>query len=125
MLRFPSRPLLSATLSSSCSSLLVALLPKCPVCLMMLLAPLGIKLPGSRWFLEYAVAMLAAIPLAFFLTPACRRCGLRPLLFALAGLAVITIGRLAADSLVLVAVGVLAMVAAAIFTVRPAEACGK
>jgi len=125
VLRFPSRPLLSATLSSSCSSLLVALLPKCPVCLMMLLAPLGIKLPGSRWFLEYAVAMLAAIPLAFFLTPACRRCGLRPLLFALAGLAVITIGRLAADSLVLVAVGVLAMVAAAIFTVRPAEACGK
>lgn len=125
MPRFPARPFLSATLSSSCSSLLVALLPKCPVCLVMLLAPLGIKVPGSRWFLEYAIVMLAAIPLAFFLTPACRRCGLRPLLFAIAGLTIMTIGRLAADSLVLIGIGALAMVGAAIFMARPAEACGK
>lgn len=91
----------------------------------MLLAPLGIKLPGSGWFLEYAIVMLAAIPLAFVLTPACRRCGLRPLLFALAGLAIMTIGRLAADSLALIAIGALVMVATAVFTARPVEACGK
>lgn len=116
---------MSATLSSSFSSLLVALLPKCPVCLVMMLAPLGIKLPGSRWFLEYAIVMVAAIPLAFFLTPACRRCGMRPLLFALAGLAIMTVGRLAADSLILIGIGAFSMVAGAVFTVRPAETCEK
>ncbi|HEX4278008.1 MAG TPA: hypothetical protein VHZ74_21790, partial [Bryobacteraceae bacterium] len=50
--------------SSSLSSLIFAFLPKCPACLVLLLAPLGIKVPGSKWFLAYAILMVAGIPLA-------------------------------------------------------------
>ena len=49
-------------LSSSFSSLIFAVLPKCPACLVVLLAPLGIKVPGSRWFLAYACVFAAGIP---------------------------------------------------------------
>lgn len=105
-------------LSSSLSSLIFAFLPKCPACLVLLLAPLGIKAPGSRWFLAYVMVMLAGIPLAFFLTPACRRCGYKPLLLALAGLAIMTIGRIELDSLVLTMVGAAVMFAAAFWMAR-------
>jgi hypothetical protein len=115
----------SATLSSSGSSLVFALMPKCPACLMVLLAPIGIKVPGSRWFLAYAILMLAALPLAFFLTPACRKCGARPLLLALGGLAIMTIGRVTADSVAIMVVGAMAMFGAALWTVRLSSAAGK
>jgi hypothetical protein len=105
-------------LSSSFSSLIFAFLPKCPACLVLLLAPLGIKVPGSKLFLAYAIVMLAGIPLAFFLTPACRRCGTRPLFLALGGLAIMTIGRVALDSLVVMAIGALALFGASIWTAR-------
>jgi hypothetical protein len=91
-------------------------MPKCPACLVLLLAPLGIKVPGSQWFLAYSIIMLAGIPLAFLATPACRRRGMRPLLFALAGLAIMTIGRIALDSVALMAVGAMAMFGAAFWT---------
>jgi hypothetical protein len=116
--RFIPLPLVS----SSVSSLIFAFLPKCPACLVILLAPLGIKVPGSRWFLAYAVLMLAGIPLAFFRTPACRRCGTRPLFLALAGLVIMTIGRIAADSVVIMAIGALALFGAAVWTVRSSPA---
>ncbi len=93
-------------------------MPKCPACLVLLLAPLGIKVPGSQWFLAYAMVMLAGIPLVFFLTPACRRCGTRPLLLALGGLAIMTIGRIAADSMAMMAVGAIALFGAALWTAR-------
>ena len=114
-------PVVSATLSSSVSSLIFAVMPKCPACLVLLLAPLGIKVPGSRWFLAYAIAMVAAMPLAFFLTPACRRCGIRPLLLALAGLAIMTLGRIALDSGAIMAAGAVAMFGAALWTARNAS----
>jgi hypothetical protein len=108
-------------LSSSFSSLIFAVLPKCPACLVVLLAPLGIKVPGSRWFLGYVCVLAAGIPLAFFLTPACRKCGVRPLLLALTGLAVMTIGHVFVDNLALVAVGALLMFAAAFWTARASQ----
>jgi hypothetical protein len=111
--------------SSSVSSLIFAVLPKCPACLVLLLAPFGIKVPGSQWFLAYAILMLAGIPLAFFLTPSCRRCGARPLLLALAGLAIMTVGRIAADSMPLMALGVLLMFGAAIWMARLSAAIGR
>jgi len=82
----------------------------------LLLAPLGIKVPGSRWFLAYAIVMLAGIPLAFFRTPACRRCGTRPLFLALGGPAIMTIGRIAMDSMAVMAVGAMALFGAALWT---------
>ena len=105
-------------ISSSFSSLIFACLPKCPACLVLLLAPLGIKVPGSNAFLVYAILMLAGIPLAFFWTPACRKCGMRPLLLALAGLAIMTIGRIAAGSLAVMAAGAIAMFGAALWAAR-------
>ena len=111
--------------SSSCSSLIFALMPKCPACLVLLLAPLGIKVPGSSWFLAYAILMFAAIPLAFFWTPACRRCGVRPLFVALAGLAIMTISRVAFDSLPGMALGALAMFGAALWVARLSTAAAK
>jgi len=110
--RFSAVPLVS----SSFSSLVFAFMPKCPACLVLLLAPLGIKVPGSRWFLAYAIVMLAGIPLAFFRTPACRRCGTRPLFLALGGLAIMTIGRIAMDSVAVMAVGAMAVFGAALWT---------
>jgi hypothetical protein len=104
--------------SSSFSSLIFAVLPKCPACLVVLFAPLGIKVPGSRWFLAYVCVLAAGIPLAFFLTPACRKCGVRPLLLALSGLAVMTVGHVFVDNLALVAAGALLMFAAAFWTAR-------
>ena len=111
--------------STSLSSLIFAAMPKCPACLVLLLAPLGIKVPGSQWFVVYAMVMLAGIPLAFFLTPACRRCGTRPLLLALGGLAIMTIGRISADSVAITAVGAMAMFLAALWTARLSIAAGK
>jgi hypothetical protein len=112
-------------ISSSFSSLIFAFMPKCPACLVLLLAPLGIKVPGSQLFLAWAILMLAGIPLAFLWTPACRRCGTRPLFLALGGLVVMTLGRIAADSLVIMAVGALAMFGAALWTARLSFAAGK
>jgi hypothetical protein len=108
-------------LSSSFSSLIFALLPKCPACLVVLLAPLGIKVPDSRWFLAYVCVLAAGIPLAFFLTPACRKCGVRPLALALTGLAAMTIGHVFTGSLVLVVVGALLMFASAFWTARASQ----
>lgn len=105
-------------LSSSFSSLIFALLPKCPACLVVLLAPLGIKVPDSRWFLAYVCVLAAAIPLVFFLTPACRKCGMRPLALSLTGLAAMTVGHVFIDNLVLVAVGALLMFVSAFWTAR-------
>jgi hypothetical protein len=112
-------------ISSSLSSLIFAFMPKCPACLVLLLAPLGIRVPGSRWFPAYAIAMLAAIPLAFFLTPACRKCGTRPLFLALGGLAIMTIGRLAVDSMAVTAVGAVALFGASLWTAKLSFAAGK
>jgi hypothetical protein len=113
--------------SSSLSSLIFAFLPKCPACLVLLLAPLGIKVPGSKWFLAYAIVMVAGIPLAFFLTPACRKCGVRPLLLALGGLAIMTVGRIEVESLALTILGALVMFTSALWMARksaaPATAC--
>lgn len=100
-------------------------MPKCPACLVLLLAPLGIKVPGSRWFLAYAIVMLAGIPLAFFLSPACRRCGVRPLFLGLGALAIMTIGRIAVDSMAMMAVGALAMFGAALWTAKLSVATGR
>jgi hypothetical protein len=113
-MRFPALPLIS----SSFSSLIFAFLPKCPACLVLLLAPLGVKVPGSKWFLGYAILMLAGIPLAFFATPACRKCGTGPLFLALAGLAIMTIGRVALDSVALTALGAVGLFAASFWTAR-------
>jgi len=107
--------------SSSFSSLIFAVLPKCPACLVVLLAPLGIKVPGSRWFLAYICVLAAGIPLAFFLTPACRKCGARPLMLSLAGLAVMTAGHVFLDSILLVAVGALMMFSAAFWIARASQ----
>ena len=112
-------------LSSSLSSLIFAFMPKCPACLVLLLAPLGIKVPGSRWFPAYAIVMLAGIPLAFFGTPACRKCGTRPLFLALGGLAIMTIGRIAVDSLAVTAVGAMALFGASLWTARLSFTTGK
>jgi hypothetical protein len=87
-----------------------------------LLAPLGIKVPGSRWFLAYVCVLAAGIPLAFFLTPACRKCGVRPLTLALTGLAAMTIGHVFIDNLLLVAVGALLMFASAFWIARSSQA---
>jgi hypothetical protein len=105
-------------LSSSLSSLIFAFLPKCPACLVLLLAPLGIKVPDTKWFLAYLALMVAGIPLAFFLTPACRRCGYKPLLLALAGLTIMTVGRIAVDSSALTVFGAAVMFAAAFWIAR-------
>jgi len=113
-MRVPALPLIS----SSFTSLMFAFLPKCPACLVLLLAPFGIKVPGSRLFLAYTVLMLAGIPLAFFMTPACRRCGTRPLFLALGGLAIMTIGRIAFDSMAIMIVGAMALFGASAWTAR-------
>jgi hypothetical protein len=117
---------LSATLPSSCSSLIFALMPKCPACLVLLLAPFGIQVPGSRWFLAYVILMLAAVPLAFFLSPGCRRnFGIRPLFLALAGLSIMTIGRIAAGSMAIMTLGAMAMFGAALWMAKSSVATGK
>lgn len=108
-------------ISSSFSSLIFAVLPKCPACLVLLLAPLGIKVPDSRWFLAYACLLAAGIPMAFFLTPACRKCGARPLLLSLTGLASMTVGHVFVDNLTLVAVGALLMFASAFWIARTSQ----
>ncbi len=113
-------------LSSSASSLIFAILPKCPACLVLLLAPLGIKLPGSPWFLAYVVIMLAAIPLVFFMTAACRKSiGLRSILIAMGGLLLMVVGRIIVDSAIVVACGVAAMFTASFLTARSAYAQAK
>ena len=121
MTRSAANSALSSVLSSSLSSVIFAVLPKCPACLVLLLAPIGIRLPYSSWFLAYALLMLAGIPLVFFLTPVCRRsCGMRPLFLALAGLLVMTVGRVSLDSNILVAVGAMALVGSSFWTARSA-----
>jgi hypothetical protein len=106
-------------------------MPKCPACLVLLLAPLGIKVPGSKWFLAYAVLMAAALPLAFFVARSCRRCGMRPLITALTGMAAtgmaaMTIGRVfvsdGAVNLAVSAAGVLMVFGAILWAGRLASA---
>lgn len=90
---------------------------------MLLLAPLGVRLPGSQWFLAYVVVMLAAIPLVFFLTSGCRRSiGLRPMLLAIVGLLLMVTGRIILDSTIVLAIGVVAMFTASFLTARTAYA---
>ncbi len=120
MPRHSTIPVVHATLSSSFSSVVFAVMPKCPACLVLLLAPLGVKAPGSKLFLAWMVLMLAAVPMTLLLTPACRRSGIGPLLLALAGLATMTIGKIAVDSWLIVAAGAVAMFSAAFWTARSA-----
>jgi hypothetical protein len=115
-------------LSSSISSLTFALLPKCPACLVLMLAPLGVKLPGSRWFLLYAVLMMAAIPLVFFATSTRRKSvSVRPMLLAVGGLLTMTLGRLTFESNIVVGVGIAVLFTAAFWTARSAwqRACSS
>ncbi|SRR6266566_9623366 len=109
--------------SSSFSALLFAMLPKCPACLVLLLAPLGIKIPASRLFLGWAVMMLVSIPLAFFWTPACRTRGIRPLVLALAGLGVMAFGRFSAESTLITTAGAAMMLAAGVWVSRLPKIC--
>ena len=118
-------PLVSPLVSSSFSSLIVAVMPKCPACLVVLLAPLGIEVPGTQLFLAYAILMLAGIPLVFFLSRRCRQCGLRPLFSALGGLAMMTVGRIFFDSVAAMIFGAILMLGAAFWMARLSVANGK
>ena len=111
--------------SSSASAALFAALPKCPLCLVALLAPLGIRVSGTGSFLVYVAAMVLAIPLVLFWVPACRRCGVRPLLLALLGACVMMVGRFAIDSLVLTVTGAAILFASALWTSRLPATCPK
>ncbi len=104
--------------SSSASAALFAVLPKCPMCLIALLAPLGITVSGTGSFLVFLGAMLLAIPLVLFWVPACRKCGFRPLLLALLGACVMMAGRFALDSTALMVAGAVIMFASALWTAR-------
>jgi hypothetical protein len=108
-------------ISSSFSALILAFLPKCPFCLVLLLAPLGIKVPGSGSYLVWAFLMLAAIPVAFFWSAPCHRGGVRPLLFGLTGLGILTAGRfigsaIAGADIAIMAAGAALMVGAALWS---------
>jgi hypothetical protein len=105
-------------LSSSFSALILALLPKCPFCLVLLLAPLGIKVPGSGWFLTYAILMLAGIPVAFFWSAPCHRGGIRPLILGLIGLGIMTIGRFSDSNAAVMLVGASLMMSAGLWSSR-------
>ena len=104
-----------AVVSPSCSAILFAALPKCPACLLFLLAPLGIPFPAARPLLTFVAMALLAVPLLFLSTPSCRRCRRRPLYLAIAGSAVMTIGRFAASGSVLPIAGALMILAAVLW----------
>jgi len=101
-------------------------MPKCPACLALFLAPLGVAVPRSKWFLAYAVLLLAALPMAFLLSRTCRHCGVRPLLLALSGVALMTVGRIGFDSGVAVAAGSMVLITAVVWVARlsaPSRTC--
>src|SRR5260370_18270555 len=100
----PIRPARYTRYVSSCACpVLFALLPKCPACLVLLLAPLGIPAPQSRIFLVFAGIALLAIPIILLSAPACRHCSKRRLCMALGGATLIAIGRFSAGGAVVVA----------------------
>jgi hypothetical protein len=117
--RSATNPGMSSVVSTSLSSLIFAFLPKCPACLVLMLAPFGVRLPGSKLFLAYTVLLLAAIPLVFFMSATCRKSlGYKPMFLALAGLGVMSLGRVVWDSTALVAIGATVMFGSALWTAR-------
>jgi hypothetical protein len=63
------RDLASSAVPFSLSTLAVALLPKCPVCLAALLGLLGVSLPASGAALVGASALLLCVPVGLLASP--------------------------------------------------------
>jgi hypothetical protein len=79
--------------SPSFSGALLALLPKCPACLVLLLAPLGIRLPASNLFLAVAVLAALAVPVLMLRSRTCQGCAVWPTSLALVGVGLMAAGR--------------------------------
>jgi hypothetical protein len=100
------------TIMPSVSTLLFACLPKCPLCLALLLAPLGVSLPHQSALLTATGAMLLVIPLGALYFIDRRKGGTGALWIGVIGVLLMGAGRFWAGSAVLVVVGSALMVAA-------------
>lgn len=107
---------------SAVSPLLLASLPKCPACLLFLLAPLGISFPAAGPVLTSAALLLLAVPLVYLALPACRGCSKRPLYLAIAGTLLMAAGRFAATGPALPIAGALVIFTAVWWGRRPVHA---
>ena len=104
-----------SVVSPSFSAILFAGLPKCPACLLFLLAPLGIPFHVAGSILTTAALVLLAVPLVFLSMPACRKCSMRPLYLAMAGAVILLIGRFGTAGPALPAVGAVIIFAAVLW----------
>ena len=79
--------------SPAFSAALLAWLPKCPACLILLLAPLGIRLPASNLLLTGAAIAALIVPIALFRARVCNRCAILPSCLAVLGIGLMAAGR--------------------------------
>ena len=104
--------------SPSLSAAVLALLPKCPACLVLLLAPLGIRLPASNAIVLAAVAVAFGIPLLILRLQGCRRCAARPFCVAFLGAALIAAARFAGGGEALLFAGAVFMGGSGLWLMR-------
>jgi hypothetical protein len=92
-----------------------ALLPKCPLCFLTIAATLGVELPISRRWLSVATVLLAASSVALIAKMAEPRLRRGVVAIAIAGAALIAIGRFAAgEARLLLHAGVAVLIIASI-----------
>jgi hypothetical protein len=115
--------------SPSISAICFALLPKCPVCLALLLAPLGISFPTGRTAFALTGWLLLTVPIGFLCVSERGKLRAGPLPLGAAGALLMGIGRFSVDSAVLLAVGGALIVIAFLWAARSSpspsqEPCG-
>jgi hypothetical protein len=108
------------------SSLAFALLPKCPMCLALLLAPLGITLSRSSPILTLAGLLLLLVPIALLAVPAYRKSSVRLALVPVIGVLLMAIGRFAFDNSLVIAMGAILIIGTVIVALtKRSPACAQ
>ncbi len=104
--------------SPSISAIFFALLPKCPVCLALLLAPLGISFPASRTVFAITGWLLLTVPIGFLCVSERSKTRAGPLPLGAVGALLMGIGRFWIGDPVLVAAGSALIVVAFLWAAR-------
>lgn len=108
------------SITPSLSAVFFACLPKCPLCLAFLLAPLGISLPHQSALLTASSCLLLVVPVGVLWWSECRRGRTGALWIGAIGVLLMAAGRFWAGDTVLVIVGAALMVAAFVWSARSA-----
>jgi hypothetical protein len=112
---------LKSVVPASASTASAAMLPKCPLCLGVLLGSLGISIPLSGASLNCIGALLVCVPVALSFIPVCGTRRVGPILLSVSSGILLIAGRAAGAAYPTFTLGILGLIAASLWRVRETD----